>query len=52
MERVSFRILVKYEDFLPIALKHMILDTVIYLVPQKCGLGSRCTGLQPLIAVN
>lgn len=52
MERISFRILIKYEDFLPVALKHMILDTVTYLVSQKRGLESRYTDLQPLITVN
>lgn len=44
--------LIKYDDFLPIAVKHLILYTVIHLVPQKCTHGSRRTDLQSLSTVN
>lgn len=44
--------LIKYEDLLLIAVTCLILDTVVYLVPQKCGPGSSRTDLQSLITVN
>jgi len=37
---------------LPIAVRHLILDTVMYLVPQKCGHGGRHADLQSLVTVN